>query len=163
VQGDQTHASQADSARFPVGPHHPVTSGGPSPADAVNLARVGRAQGRVFGDWDAPVTDDDEPITTPVGNVCAWCQEAVKEGDNGRISPTGFTEHRECSLRNVMGGIGHLVDHARYCHGELGTDAGLSLRASSLLVWEFLHDTGFFRGAEPTAEQLEAWKARVAQ
>jgi hypothetical protein len=119
--------------------------------------------GQAFGTWNAPITDDDVPIATPVGSVCVWCQESVKEGDNGRISPTGSTEHRECCLRNAMGGIGHLVDHDRYCRGELGTDAGLSRRASSLLVWEFLHDTGFFNGREPTGEQRAAWAARLAK
>ncbi|MGD0386301.1 MAG: hypothetical protein ABSB73_09210 [Solirubrobacteraceae bacterium] len=120
-------------------------------------------RGQVFGVWDAPITDDDEPIATPVGSVCAWCQQAVKEGDNGRIAAAGFTEHRECSLRNAMGGIGHLVDHARYCRGELGTDAGLSRRQSSLLAWEFLHDTGFFAGREATAEQRQTWMARLCR
>jgi hypothetical protein len=113
--------------------------------------------GQVFGTWDAPITDNDEPIATPVGNVCAWCQEAVKPGDNGRITPMGFTEHRECSLRTVIGGIGHLVDHARYCHGELGTDAGRSRRESSLLAWEFFQQTRL----APSAEQAETWKARI--
>ena len=117
--------------------------------------------GLVFGTWDAPVTDDDTPIKTPVGNLCMHCQEAIVEGDNGRITAMGFTEHRECSLRGVMGGIGHHVDHARYCHGPLGTDAGLTRRESSLLVWEFLHDTGFFAGRAPTDKQLTRWRARL--
>jgi hypothetical protein len=120
-------------------------------------------RGQVFGVWDAPVTDNDQPIATPVGSICAWCQKAVKEGDNGRITPMGFVEHRECSFRNVMGGIGHQVDHVRYCHGELGTDAGLSRRQSSLLVWEFAHETGFFVGREPTGRERQAWIARLAR
>jgi hypothetical protein len=42
--------------------------------------------------------------------------------------------HRECSLRSVLGGIGHLLDHAHFC-GERGDpDAGLSFRTSALLV-----------------------------
>jgi hypothetical protein len=117
-----------------------------------------RVHGQVFGSWDAPVTDHDEPIYTPIGNVCAWCQQAVEAGDNGRISPMGFTEHRECSLRNVMGGIGHLVDHERYCRGELGTDAGLTRRDSSLLVWEYFQQTHL----APTPEQGAEWKARLS-
>jgi hypothetical protein len=55
--------------------------------------------------------------------------------------PSGFAQHRECSLRSVMGGIGHIVDHARYCHGDLGTDAGLPYRVSALLVWMHLQGT----------------------
>jgi len=114
-------------------------------------------QGQVFGVWDAPVTGHDVPITTPVGNVCVWCEEAIRPGDNGRISPVGHTLHRECQVRAVLGGIGHLVDHERYCHSELGTDAGLTRRQSSLLVWEWFQETHM----EPTAEQAQAWKARI--
>jgi hypothetical protein len=64
-----------------------------------------------------------------------YCQEHFEEGDNGAIMPTGFAQHRECGLRGVMGGIGHIVDHEFFCHGPLGTDAGLSYRASAMLVW----------------------------
>ncbi len=66
--------------------------------------------------------------------------------------------HRECQLRTVMGGIGHLVDHERYCHG-VGPDAGLSRRRSSLLVWEWFSQTQM----EPSAEQAQAWKERIAR
>jgi hypothetical protein len=101
-------------------------------------------QGKVFGIWDAPVTDDHEPINAPVGERCMWCRELIAEGDNGRIAPVwgagygGQIEHRECSLRNAVGGIGHLVDHERFCH-DVGPDAGLTRRQSSLLAWEYFH------------------------
>lgn len=112
--------------------------------------------GQVFGEWDAPVTDHDERIDAPVGNLCMRCEDAIADGDNGRVSVTGRTEHRECSLRGVMGGIGHLVDHDRYCRG-VGPDAGLSYRASALLVWEFCQRTHL----EPSDEQAQAWRARL--
>jgi hypothetical protein len=152
----QDLAACPDSISFPVGPHHPASGGRVRSTGLVEP--VGRAQGRVFGVWDAPVTDDDVPIATPAGNVCAWCEEPVREGDSGRITDTGLTVHRECSLRTVMGGIGHLVDHERYCHG-IGPDAGLSRRASSLLVWDYWQETHL----APSPEQLEAWKARLAR
>ena len=113
----------------------------------------------MFGVWDAPVTDDDIPIDPPIGQHCLWCEEDIQEGDNGRITSAGCVEHRECSLRNVMGGIGHLVDHVRYCHG-VGPDAGLSRRQSSLLVWEFFQETRF---AEPSNGQLIVWQGRVEE
>jgi hypothetical protein len=110
-------------------------------------------RGYVFGEWDALVTDDDVAIPTPVGNICVWCQEAVQEGDNGRIAPTGFTEHRECSLRGVVGGIGHLVDHERYCHSE-GPDAGLSYRTSAMMVWNLWQLTE----GNPTPERCARYR-----
>src|SRR4051812_9531814 len=90
---------------------------------------------RAFGVWDAPMTDGAEWIDVPTELACMFCRSFFEAGDNGAIMPTGFGQHRECSLRGVWGGIGHLVNHARYCHGELGTDAGLGYRQSALLVW----------------------------
>lgn len=95
---------------------------------------------RAFGVWDAPMTDDAEWIDPPIGERCMYCREAIEADDNGAIMPNGFVQHRECSLRSVWGGIGHLVDHARYCGGELGPDAGLPYRVSALLVWAMCVD-----------------------
>jgi hypothetical protein len=102
---------------------------------------VTRADGprpQAFGDWDAPVTDGAYRIDVPEYRECAWCGERFRPGDAGAIQPAGHAEHKECSLRNVMGGIGHHVDHARYCHGPLGPDAGLTRRLSAILVWGLL-------------------------
>lgn len=92
-------------------------------------------QVQAFGAWDAPATDGAQWVPVPLDAVCVHCREHFQPGDNGAIFPNGFAQHRECSLRSVMGGIGHLVDHGRYCHGELGPDAGLTYRQSAWLVW----------------------------
>lgn len=105
----------------------------------------------VFGTWDAPVTDGLPKVAAPVGDSCCYCQEPVVDGDNGAVWPTGVVEHRECSLRLVTGGIGHLIDHEAFCGSELGADAGLSFRRSALLVWARLAE-----GREITPEQLLA-------
>jgi hypothetical protein len=42
--------------------------------------------------------------------------------------------HQACGLREVMGGIGHLIDHQHFCKGLKGPDAGLPYRLSALLV-----------------------------
>ena len=34
----------------------------------------------------------------------------------------------------VIGGIGHLIDHAHFCRSDAGPDAGLDYRTSALLV-----------------------------
>ena len=108
---------------------------------------------QAFGTWDAPATDDavwlDE---VPTHLRCMNCRENFRPGDHGAIMPTGFAQHRECALRSVMGGIGHLVDHERYCHGEHGPDAGLTYRQSAWLVWG--HVTK--ERAPVTVEELEA-------
>ena len=42
--------------------------------------------------------------------------------------------HRECSLRSVMGGIGHLIAHEHWCTQRRDPDAGLTYRQSALMV-----------------------------
>jgi hypothetical protein len=104
-----------------------------------------------FGEWDAPVTDGAEWIDVPTHETCMHCRLSFEAGDNGAIMPTGYAQHRECALRSVLGGIGHLVDHDRYCHGEAGPDAGLSYRASALLAWRHCVE-----GWPVSLEELEA-------
>jgi hypothetical protein len=105
---------------------------------------------QAFGSWDAPLTDQAEWVDVPAG-LCMHCREPFRDGDNGAVMPTGFAQHRECALRSVTGGIGHHVDHGRYCHGEAGPDAGLSFRASALLVWRHVAE-----GWPVSPEELEA-------
>jgi len=107
---------------------------------------------RAFGTWDAPVTDDAEWIDVPLDLSCMYCRQRFMLWDSGAVMPNGFAQHRECSLRSVLGGIGHLVDHDVYCKGELGPDAGLSYRESAMLVWMLRHGTPI------TVEQLEAMR-----
>jgi hypothetical protein len=104
----------------------------------------------VFGEWNAPATDTAERIETPVGEPCIYCDGPILPGDSGGINFTGQALHKECNLRTVVGGIGHLVDHAKYCH-DLGPDAGLSSRKSSLLAWDW-----FVNGKRLTTAELEA-------
>lgn len=108
----------------------------------------------MFGVWNASFTDGLLPIAAPIGARCLHCREEVADGDNGAVL-CGVARHRECSLRAVVGGIGHLVDHARYCRSDLGPDAGLSCRASSLLVWALFVD-----GADVSEADLQ--RARAA-
>lgn len=112
-------------------------------------------RGQVFGTWDAPMTDDDIPIETPVGATCIWCQTTVQDGDNGRIAPAGHIEHRECSLRGVLGGIGHQIDHDYWCTQRGDPDAGLGYRASALMVWNWHQITG---GTMDSSTQRDMWR-----
>jgi hypothetical protein len=67
------------------------------------------------------------------------CNEPVMRGDD--IAPDPLytpegprTTHRECMLREVLGGIGHLVAHPYWCTEQHDPDAGLTRRQSALLV-----------------------------
>lgn len=48
--------------------------------------------------------------------------------------------HRECLLRSVMGGIGHLADHAHWCLTMHDPDGGYTYRESALLVDQWVAD-----------------------
>lgn len=102
-----------------------------------------------FGEpWPCSVCDNprSERVQTPTDRLCFSCDEPIEEDQQGTFMGNGIDPalgpylviHKECLLRDGAGGIGHLVDHVRYCHSELGTDAGLSRRASSLLVWDVI-------------------------
>ncbi len=71
---------------------------------------------------------------------CLLCELELELGDTVEQITNG-PAHAECLLRGVIGGIGHLVDHQRFCIREQDPDAGLSYRESSLLVWQIVrHD-----------------------
>lgn len=65
--------------------------------------------------------------------ICTLCDEALLRTED-RADIMNMDCHRECALRMVLGGIGHLLDHTHFCQGELGTDAGLDYRTSALMV-----------------------------
>lgn len=101
-----------------------------------------------FGEyWNAPVTDGAERVPTPLGEECWSCSSLIIEGDQGSFVPsfsmpsvmTAVPVHRECALREVLGGAGHFMDHIYWCEGEgADPDGGLGRRASALWVWDWV-------------------------
>ena len=75
--------------------------------------------------------------------TCVMCGEDVV-GDGVPIgTPTGMgVVHRECGLREVMGGIGHCVAHEYWCKQKNDPDAGLTYRQSALLVQKYYEVVG---------------------
>lgn len=63
---------------------------------------------------------------------CYLCDEPILPTED-RADIITIDAHRECSLRSVLGGIGHLIDHAHFCRG-VGPDADLDYRTSALMV-----------------------------
>ena len=73
--------------------------------------------------------------------TCDLCGEAIlPHHDRDMARP--IVAHRECMLREVLGGIGHLMDHAHFCGQMDDPDAGLTYRQSALLVDEWVHVMG---------------------
>jgi hypothetical protein len=113
-----------------------------------------------FGDpWPSGICEEGRQVATPINDDCEMCGEGICDGDQGsfvtvlhgdngnlvgRLAPL----HRECSLRNVMGGIGHLTNHLKWCVEERDPDAGLGYRESALQVWKWVADNGFSTSEE---------------
>lgn len=89
---------------------------------------------------------------------CPLCQTEVDENDEvGAVSVhVDFTDpkfpvtmraaHRECLLRSVVGGIGHLRDHRYWCEIMNDPDGGMTYRESALQVALWVEKYG---GIEP--------------
>jgi hypothetical protein len=60
----------------------------------------------------------------------------------GFVSIGANPVHRECSMREYQGGIGHWEDHERWCIGEHDPDGGRTKRQSALEVWELITSHG---------------------
>jgi hypothetical protein len=87
---------------------------------------------------------DQHPIVPPFDS-CVYCEEPllgnVAPGVIG--TPEGIRHgHIECSLREVLGGIGHLIAHDYWCTERHDPDAGLTYRQSALLVDAFVRAVG---------------------
>lgn len=69
---------------------------------------------------------------------CLLCREPLGLTDPPGMdvhTPEGLRRtHRECSLREVLGGIGHLIAHDLWCAQHHDPDAGLTYRQSAKLV-----------------------------
>jgi hypothetical protein len=56
--------------------------------------------------------------------------------------------HRECLLRDAIGGIGHLIAHEFWCVLRHDPDAGFTYRQSALLVAASVHVLGIDAAVE---------------
>lgn len=97
-----------------------------------------------FGEpWPSGICENGIQVPTPVGVECILCQTGVQEGQQGSFMHGSDEEgvkpaHKECSLRAVLGGIGHHRDHLYWCREMGDPDGGLSYRESALAVWELM-------------------------
>jgi hypothetical protein len=107
--------------------------------------------GTFFGDpWPSGICDEGTQVETPLGVLCLLCREPIQVFDQGSFmaSALGLHDagpqpvHRECSLRSVLGGIGHHISHDYWCSEMKDPDAGGSYRQSALLVWDLVKDHG---------------------
>jgi hypothetical protein len=102
-----------------------------------------------FGEpWPSGVCDDGRRVPTPTGAQCFMCQTPIEEHDQGSfIHAENGPEpvHKECSLRSVLGGIGHQTDHSFWCLQMHDPDGGKTYRESALAVWDWVITTTPFK------------------
>jgi hypothetical protein len=83
---------------------------------------------------------------------CLFCEEPLygEVAEYPIYTETGPRRvHWQCGLREVMGGIGHLIAHQYWCAPARGDpDAGLTRRQSALLVAEYVKVVGIVRSAD---------------
>jgi hypothetical protein len=91
---------------------------------------------------------------------CLLCDTTVTKAQGSkRVYVQGYNDdgtpnaeeryvHNECGLREVLGGIGHLTDHAHWCIEMHDPDGGLSYRKSALAVVEWVKEHGVEAAAE---------------
>ena len=75
---------------------------------------------------------------------CPLCLEPVIVGEHDLCAMRigGLRAHRQCALRSVLGGIGHLTAHEHWCLVMHDPDAGLSYRDSALAVGAYVDKHG---------------------
>lgn len=109
--------------------------------------------GAFFGaPWPSGICDEGTQVPTPVDENCAMCHEPIDPHHQGSFIGTEYglaPIHKECSLRSVLGGIGHLTNHLHWCLEEGDPDGGYGYRRSSLMVWDWVADHGFPTRDEP--------------
>ena len=101
-------------------------------------------------DWGAPVCEGAvQSNTPPWGELCGYCREVIVEGESGTYTTMLWAQgpmlepvHKECSLRMVLGGIGHHLNHTRWCVEQRDPDGGMTFRESALLVWQLYRAKG---------------------
>lgn len=102
--------------------------------------------GSYFGEpWPSGVCETGERVPTPVGALCFECSELIDTDDQGSFiyAPSGPEPvHKECALRTVIGGIGHLENHAHWCLERNDPDGGRTFRQSAKEVWEWVQAHG---------------------
>lgn len=63
--------------------------------------------------------------------ICTLCEETIADWTTC-VAIGQELAHRECALRSVMGGIGHLTDHPHWCVEMHDPDGGMTYRQSAL-------------------------------
>ena len=66
---------------------------------------------------------------------CELCHEGIEPGRQYNMGENShMVAHRECLMREALGGIGHHLGHEYWCSIRRDPDAGLTRHQSAVLV-----------------------------
>lgn len=108
-------------------------------------------------------------MTEIIDPNCLLCGEEAAH-DNfvrpiGSMKADGTAEmrwmHDDCALRDMVGGIGHLVAHEYWCLQMHDPDAGLTYRQSALLAYQWVHVVGSEATTDRVVSHHEPDRART--
>jgi hypothetical protein len=91
-----------------------------------------------------------------MNTACLMCEMPVEKGEEraeGRwMDEKGASRivHRECALRAVIGGIGHLTNHEIWCNKVGDPDGGVGYRASAIMVDQWIREHGMDAALDKT-------------
>ncbi len=96
-----------------------------------------------FGEsWGAPLCGECEHVSTPVGELCVYCEEPIEANQAGVVMPAGDAhghfaekpEHYECFIRQIVGSVAHITMQCScYVPGSLASDPpGVTKRQAAI-------------------------------
>ena len=75
---------------------------------------------------------DDEIVPAPVGRPCILCDELIVASDAGTVNRAGQISHYECSLRAVVGSVGHQLKRCSCYGGDQEDPEGMTRRQAAV-------------------------------
>jgi hypothetical protein len=99
-----------------------------------------------FGEcWNPHVAKSHEKTPAPVGEPFSYCDELIKEGEQGFVVPhVGSSEdhsfrpvHLDCFLRQIYGSLGHLQKKCSCYGGNEEDPPGMTKRQAAVAAVVF--------------------------
>jgi hypothetical protein len=86
--------------------------------------------------------DYEEQIEVPLGRTCILCREPILEGDIGTINGADQVSHYECTMRGVVGSVGHQMGRCKCFNGTEEDPPGMTRREAAIAacrLWDERH------------------------
>lgn len=93
-------------------------------------------------------------VQTPVGSLCAWCDEVIRMNDKGVAFEGPTYEHMECYVRSLVGS----VDRQKGIYLPPGDDegeAGMTKREAAIRAYEYFQGKANSERDDRVVEYLE--------